>query len=39
MHMHMMKSKKKNKAPPREHTTINQTGQLVTLFVASVKAF
>jgi hypothetical protein len=39
MHMHMMNSRKKNNAPPREHTIINQTGQLVTLFVASVNAF
>jgi hypothetical protein len=39
MHMHMMNNKKKSSAPPREHTIINQTGQLVTLFVTSVKAF
>lgn len=38
MHMHMMNIKKKNKAPPREHTMINQTGQLVTLFVTPVNA-
>ena len=39
MHMHMMNSKKKNNAPPREHTIINQIGQLVTLFVTPVNAF
>lgn len=39
MHMHMMNSKKKNNAPPSEHTIINQTGQLVTLFVTPVIAF